>query len=249
MTRVHDMGGRFGDGPVVPDAPVAPGAPDAPDAPVFATEWHARALALTLACGALGQWNIDISRHARERLSPKDYTDFSYYEKWIAALADLLVERGVLTEDDLTGADLTSHGTGQRPEQGTRGDAPHPLAARALQADAVAAVLAKGGPANRDCDIAPRFSPGQAVRCRHPSDNCLVDGGHTRLPAYAAGARGYILRLHGAHVLPDSNAHEQGEAPEPLYAVRFAASELWANPAHPGDQVIIDLWQSYMAPI
>lgn len=232
MTRVHDMGGRFGDGPVMPDAPV------------FATEWHARALALTLACGALGQWNIDISRHARECLSPKDYTGFSYYEKWIAALADLLVERGVLTE-----ADLTEYGERQGTEQGARGGAPHPLAAQALQVGAVAAVLAKGAPANRDCDIAPRFSPGQAVRCRHPADNCLVDGGHTRLPAYAAGARGYILRLHGAHVLPDSNAHGLGEAPEPLYAVRFAASELWANPAHPGDQVIVDLWQSYMAPI
>ncbi|PCJ05243.1 MAG: nitrile hydratase subunit beta [Rhodobacteraceae bacterium] len=225
MTRLHDMGGRFGDGPVVPDAP---------DAPVFAAEWHARALAVTLACGALGQWNIDISRHARERLSPKDYTGFSYYEKWISALADLLVERGVLTVEDLLG-------------QGD--DRPHPLASKVLMANDVAATLAKGGPTDRASDIAPRFSLGQAVRCRHPADSCLVDGGHTRLPAYAAGARGYILRLHGAHVLPDSNAHGLGEAPEPLYAVRFAAAELWANPEHPNDQVIIDLWQSYLMPI
>ncbi len=222
MTRVHDMGGRFGDGPVFPDAP---------DAPVFASEWHARALAMTLACGALGQWNIDISRHAREKLSPQDYTGFSYYEKWISALADLLVERGVLTKADLTGQD---------------DDAPHPLAAKVLKAEAVAAALARGGPADRDIAGGPKFSPGQAVRCRHSAENCLVDGGHTRLPAYAAGARGYIHRIQGAHVLPDSNAHDLGEAPEPLYAVRFAASELWAHPEHPGDQVILDLWQSYL---
>ncbi len=112
MTRVHDMGGRFGDGPVHPE-------PD--DAPVFAEDWHARALAVTLAAGSLGQWNIDISRHARERLSPKDYTRFSYYEKWISALTDLLVESGVLTVEDLRGeADKEEH----------------PLAGRKMKAEA-----------------------------------------------------------------------------------------------------------------
>ena len=83
MTRVHDMGGRFGDGPVVPEPQgVVP----------FAADWHKGALALTVAAGALGKWNIDTSRHVRESLAPKDYARFSYYEKWIAALADLLVD-------------------------------------------------------------------------------------------------------------------------------------------------------------
>ncbi|AZV79134.1 nitrile hydratase subunit beta [Parasedimentitalea marina] len=231
MTRVHDMGGRFGDGPVIPDPA---------EGPVFTADWHARALAVTLACGALGQWNIDISRHARERLSPQDYTGFSYYEIWISALTDLLVERGVLTR-----ADLSDQGT----KTGQGDDTVHPLAGRMLKAEAVVAVLAQGGPANRDSDTAPKFSAGQAVRCRHPAESGLVDGGHTRLPVYAAGARGYIHRLHGTHVLPDSNAHDLGEAPEPLYAVRFAASELWAHPEHRDDQVILDLWQSYLEPL
>ncbi len=225
MTRVHDMGGRFGDGPVEPGSE---------DDPVFAEEWHARALALTLAAGALGQWNIDISRHARERLSPKDYTRFSYYEKWISALADLLVERGVLTEDDLREA-----GSAEK----------HPLADRAMKAESVAGVLARGGPADREGGLKPRFSTGQAVRAVVPSDSALVAGGHTRLPRYAAGALGYILRLHGNHVLPDSNAHGLGEAPEPLYAVKFHARELWAHPEHPDDEVVLDLWQSYLEPI
>jgi nitrile hydratase len=69
------------------------------------------------------------------------------------------------------------------------------------------------------------------------------------LPAYVAGARGYIQLLHGAHVLPDSNAHGLGEAPEPLYAVRFSASQLWAHPEHPDDEVILDLWESYLEPL
>jgi nitrile hydratase len=63
------MGGRFGCGPV---------APEAEDAPIFAEDWHKRALAMTVACGALGQWNIDMSRRAREGVDPRDYMRFSY---------------------------------------------------------------------------------------------------------------------------------------------------------------------------
>ncbi|AVO36487.1 nitrile hydratase subunit beta [Pukyongiella litopenaei] len=224
MTRVHDMGGRFGDGPVRPD-------PE--QAPVFAADWHARALAVTLAAGALGRWTLDESRHARECLSPADYTRFSYYEKWIAALADLLVAKGVLSRDDLTG-----HG----------GGGAHPLAGRRLAAENVARTLARGGPADRDAGPGPVFEAGQAVRALRPAANRLVEGGHTRLPAYAAGAQGYVLRCHGNHVLPDSNAHGLGEAPEPLYSVRFKAAQLWAAPEHPDDEVILDLWQSYLEP-
>ena len=92
MTRVHDMGGRYGDGPVLPEPQgIVP----------FDRDWHRSALALTLAAGGLGAWNIDTSRHARECLSPKDYARFSYYEKWIAALADLLVAKGLLSETEL----------------------------------------------------------------------------------------------------------------------------------------------------
>ena len=223
MTRVHDMGGRFGDGAVIPE----------PETPVFHEDWHARALAVTLAAGALGQWNLDTSRHVRERLSPKDYARFSYYEKWISGLADLLVEKGVLSEADL---------------KGEGDDAVHPLAHLALKAKNVASALAKGGPADRPSDIAVEFVPGDRVRTRRPAANAFVAGGHTRLPAYAAGATGRILRVHGTHILPDANAHGLGEQPEPLYAVVFDASELWANPEHPRDQVVLDLWQSYVEP-
>ena len=223
MTRVHDMGGRFGDGAVIPEA----------EGELFHAEWHKQALALTLAAGSLGKWNIDISRHARESLAPKDYALFSYYEKWTAALADLLVATDILEADELRG-------------QGAY--APSPLADKRLRADAVAAVLAKGGPADRPSTVKALFAPGDAVVTRRIAANTLVDGGHTRLPQYAAGARGRVIRLHGSHVFPDSNAHGLGEAPEPLYAVAFSASELWAAPENPRDEVILDLWQSYLSP-
>lgn len=230
MTRVHDMGGRFGDGPVVPE----PQGQDNQGFVPFKEDWHRGALSLTVAAGGLGLWNIDSSRHARESLSPKDYARFSYYEKWIAALADLLVDTGQVTREELT--------VGQ-PATPVAADTP-----AKITASKVAIALAKGSPAARDTAITPAFQVGQAVRTQRPAANRLVDGGHTRLPIYAAGAVGHIQRLHGCHVLPDSNAHHLGEAPEPLYTVVFAASELWANPEHPGDEVTLDLWQTYLEP-
>jgi len=224
MTRVHDMGGRYGDGAVVPEPQ---------GVAEFTQDWHKLALSLTLACGALGKWNIDMGRRSRENLAPKDYARFTYYEKWIAALADLLVETGVLSVDDL-----------RNPPT----EVAQKLADNALKSDQVAGVLARGAPADRDSAVAPVFSVGQAVRTQRPAGNRLLDGGHTRLPAYAQGATGHIVKLHGTHVLPDSSAHGLGDAPEPLYAVAFAASALWTAPEHPGDQVIIDLWQSYLEP-
>lgn len=224
MTRVHDMGGRFGDGAVVPE----------PDWQPYHEAWHGRALALTLACAALGKWNIDISRHARECLSPQDYMRFSYYEKWLGGLAALLVDRGVVTRDEMAGA---------------AGPAPSPLAAKILRAGAVPGVLARGGPADRPSDIRPAFGIGDLVRTRRLAQNALVQGGHTRLPVYAAGATGRVVRYHGTHVLPDASAHDLGDAAEPLFAVAFAASELWAQPEHPRDEVVLDLWQSYLEPL
>ncbi|MEM6760208.1 MAG: nitrile hydratase subunit beta [Pseudomonadota bacterium] len=222
MTRPHDMGGRFGDGAVVPED----------EGVLFKQDWHRKALALTLASGTLGLWNLDISRHAREKLAPTDYARFAYYEKWISALADLLVETGALTVQELA--------TGRAAEPAT-------VAAPVLRAADVAGVLARGGPAKRDGGPAAAFRPGDRVQVRAQAENVLVAGGHTRLPSYLAGAQGVVQRHHGSHVLPDSNAHRLGEAPEPLYAVAFAAGDLWAHPENPADQVVADLWQSYLS--
>jgi nitrile hydratase len=215
------MGGRFGDGPVVPEPQ---------GIPAYTADWHPKALALTVAAGALGKWNIDTSRHARELLAPKDYARFAYYEKWIAALADLLVTKDLVSTDELKAGTAPAGGGAK------------------ITAASMAAALSRGGPASRPSDVSPTFAIGDTVRTLRPAANRLVNGGHTRLPAYAAGATGRILLYHGTHVLPDSNAHGLGEAPEPLYTVVFPAAELWAAPEHPNDEVTLDLWQSYLEP-
>ncbi|HWA59818.1 MAG TPA: SH3-like domain-containing protein, partial [Caulobacteraceae bacterium] len=90
---------------------------------------------------------------------------------------------------------------------------------------------------------APRFAAGDTVRAR-----VMNPVGHTRLPRYVRGREGVVTRLHGAHVFPDSNAHFHGEAPQPLYTVRFAARELWGPDAGRRDAVYLDLWEPYLEP-
>jgi len=230
MSRIHDMGGRFGDGPI----------PDKDDAVVFHSTWEARALATTLAAGALGAWNIDAGRHARETLRPRDYACFSYYEKWIAALADLLVARGVLEAEDLERAARIARGQAEA-------HAPAILDHAAIRGPDVLASQFKVVPYRRPGGPAPLFEPGQRVRTKTYNPNHRKPGGHTRLPAYAMGRTGTVLCCHGAHVLPDSNAHFMGESPMPLYAVEFGASALWEGDAEDqGDMMVLDLWQDYL---
>ncbi|WP_102223055.1 nitrile hydratase subunit beta [Acidimangrovimonas sediminis] len=241
MTRVHDMGGRYGDGAVDP----------APDEPMFHAPWHRRAMALTLAAGAIGRWNIDAMRHAREAVAPQDYARFSYYEKWLAGVADMAVGRGMVTRAELAAAGDAAIGDQAGGEAGGEaGTAPPefgPADPRALRPADVETILRRGSPSTRP-GAAPTFTPGDRVRTRLPARNLAVDGGHTRLPAYAAGHLGRVLRHHGAHVLPDSNAHFLGEAPEPLYAVAFDAAEIWGSAERAGDEVVLDLWESYLVP-
>ena len=223
--RVHDMGGS-GIRARLPNSES--------DDFAFKERWHARALSVTLAAGALGAWNLDSSRHARERLSPSDYLEMSYYERWLAALANLLVERGLVTAEELADPDASGESEEFDP--------------KCLRSANVEKLLNSGAPTLRECASPFRFGVGDLVRTRDPAENSFVQGGHTRLPAYAQGRIGRIEKLHGAHVLPDANAHFLGEKPEPLYSVRFSAEELWGSrPSAEGDDIMVDLWESYLS--
>ena len=88
MKGGHDLGGQSGMGPINPE-------PESQE-PVFHAEWERRVFALTLATGMLGKWNIDESRHARERQDPITYIENSYYENWLEGLETLLLDKGLL---------------------------------------------------------------------------------------------------------------------------------------------------------
>jgi nitrile hydratase len=112
-----------------------------------------------------------------------------------------------------------------------------------LTADLVPATLAKGSSARRDVSISPAFAAGQRVRARN-----VNPPGHTRLPRYARGKLGTIVRDHGVFVFPDTRAHFQGDRPQHVYSVRFDARELWGSQANPRDGVYVDLWEDYLEP-
>jgi hypothetical protein len=86
VSRVHDMGGQTGFGPV---------APDDGDGPPFAADWEARVYALATMLRRRGVFNSDELRNAIERLPPQDYLAASYYERWLGALEMLVAEKGV----------------------------------------------------------------------------------------------------------------------------------------------------------
>jgi len=221
MNGAHDLGGMHGFGPIEPE-------PETQEPP-FHAEWERRVFAVTLACGALGRWTLDASRHARERQHPRQYLDNSYYETWLAGLETLLVEHGVVTREELE--------TGRAAHQ-----APMELVERTLTAERVPAALTRGGPVDMEPASAPRFAPGDRVRVRN-----INTAGHTRAVRYARNHVGVIEAHHGCHVFADGNAHGE-KVGEHLYGVRFTARELWGEEAPERDSVRIDLWEPHLEP-
>lgn len=91
MNSAHDLGGMQGFEPIAPEV----------DEPVFHAEWEKRAFAITVACGFGGEWNIDMARYARESLHPSLYLRTTYYEKWLLGLEKLLIERDIVSEEEI----------------------------------------------------------------------------------------------------------------------------------------------------
>ena len=44
---------------------------------------------------------VDELRRAIESIPPKDYETMSYYERWITAIETLIIEKGLLTRDEI----------------------------------------------------------------------------------------------------------------------------------------------------
>jgi nitrile hydratase beta subunit len=201
-----DLGGHEEHGAIVPE----------PEGELFHAPWEARVMALTVAMGATGLWNIDMSRAARETLA--SYRTLSYYEIWLAGLEKLLKNSGAM--DDSAAA------------------------RRVLRAGSVAATLARGKPSRREATHPARFAVDQRVRTRAD-----LPTHHTRLPGYARGKTGAVVRVHGAHVFPDTNARGLGECPQWLYTVEFEENELWGKEAPAQRSIIsVDAWEPYLEP-
>jgi len=216
VNGIHDMGGMQDMGPIEHER----------NEPVFHHTWESRVFALRRAIAAWRKWNIDATRYAVELVPPAEYLRQSYYERQFTAFLEMLVQHSFVTRDEL----LT--GT---PSPGSAKAVP------AMTVEKAAQLIAKGSPTSRGVVVAPRFRVGQRVRTRN-----INPTGHTRLPRYARGKSGIIDRDHGVFVFPDTNAQFQGEKPQHVYSVRFAARELWGPQACAKDSVYLDLWDDYL---
>lgn len=227
MSAAHDLGGVAGFGTI-----------DRSQQALFANEWEAKVFGITLACGMLGQWNLDQTRCAREQMQPADYLASTYYEHWLHGLEQLLVEHGMLSAAELQSGEAAGKGQLQ-----------------AATAERVAEILGKGAPTILPAAAAPRFVNGEFVRVR--SSSVHAHKAHTRRPRYTHGCKGVIAFHHGAHIFPDKHAASGEKQPEHLYSVRFEARHLWHeadrvvsnkkdSTENPSAAVYVDLFEPYL---
>ncbi|HUA83105.1 MAG TPA: nitrile hydratase subunit beta [Bryobacteraceae bacterium] len=193
--------------------------------PVFHHEWEGRVYAMNTALMAFHKWTLDAWRHHIEVIPPADYLRMSYYEKWLDAMERRVAQYGFVTPEELQNGKAS------------------PGSAKATPALTVAMARAHGRnlPSSNDPSIKPLFHIGQRVRARN-----INPAGHTRLPRYARGKTGEIIRDHGVHDFADTSAAGLGPRRQHLYSVRFTARELWGEAASPRDTIHVDLWDDYL---
>ena len=215
MNGIHDMGGMDGFGPVDPT-----------DDDIFHNEWEKRVFALCLANGVHLKGNSDSTRFRLEQLPPTDYLK-SYFERWLLGHLNGCLAAGIINE-----LDRQLLVSGQKPDGGQKAEF-------ALSRDFMERLVDGGTPTLRKPTRTLKFKKGDQVRARN-----LNPPTHSRLPRYVKGKQGTIIAARGTHVFPDTHAQLKGEAPEPLYTVRFTSMELWGE--HAPDTVTLDLWEPYL---
>ena len=195
--------------------------------PVFHAGWEARTFALNFAVP--GEWPYSQIRLAIESIPPIEYLRMSYYERWLVSLIEVMVRNDLVTRAELESG-MPAPSSGKPPP--------------ALTAAEIDTWFRPAPPANRPSVPAARFQPKTSVRARN-----INPAGHTRLPRYVRGKRGTIDRDFGVFPFPDTSAHGQGDKPQHVYSVRFAARELWGDQVNPRDSLYVDLWEDYLEPV
>lgn len=190
------------------------------DEPVFHADWEARVLALTLATGSLGDWNIDQSRSARESLPPEVYVVSSYYRIWFEALERSIAAAGLL--------DGTHDGSARTWPQIER-------------------TLARGTSYAREAASPARFAVGDHVRTRmrHPAGHTRLpryarDQTGTVVRVHGA----YVFPDRSAVPIGDV----PDPTPEWMYTVEIAGTDLWGSDSDPAVSVCLDAWEPYLEP-
>jgi nitrile hydratase len=65
------------------------------------SDWEIVADAVNQALTARGIKRTDEMRRAREEMDAEEYRDMSYYERWIASIETILIEKKILTKEEI----------------------------------------------------------------------------------------------------------------------------------------------------
>ncbi len=224
MNGVHDMGGMQWYGPVEYEE----------NEPTFHEEWEARMVAMRVVVGPKPGLRPGGFRYDTEILDPVFYLGAKYYERWLAGFQSGLIERGIITPEELAERiDLYSEDPA----------APVPTREDPEKAkDAVRRLTARIDAKKEDGN--PQYKVGDLVRTRniHPK-------GHTRMPRYVRGKQGVIARSYGARDVLDFEPGDPIFPLQPVYSVKFTMRELWGETAEPAEFLYIDLWEQHLEPV
>jgi hypothetical protein len=103
LRRVHDMGG-LGAGPVAPQAHEHDHAP-----------WEKKVDAILRLLATKGWITTDELRRGIEEIGPGAYDELGYYQRWITAIANNLLEKGVFSPSELGEAIAAAERAHQAP--------------------------------------------------------------------------------------------------------------------------------------
>ena len=117
-------------------------------------------------------------RYMIEKMNPADYLAASYYEKWMHARTQGLLEKGIFTQQELE-AKIKYFAEHQ--------DEQHPVVQDAEKLERALQSLVKQQPPDPAQPNSPKFKTGDMIRAKnmHPV-------GHTRLPRYCRGKLGVV---------------------------------------------------------
>lgn len=219
MNSIHDLGGMSGFGPL----------PFEDNEPVFHDDWERRTFGVHILTLITGFYTADETRHSMERIPALRWLQGSYYEHWLDGTATLLIEKGIVTAEELR----TGKATDELPDWVAR--------LSPVEAKDVASIVSSNHNKHGQIAHPPLFKAGDRVRTKnmHPKT-------HTRLPRYIRGHIGTIHEYRGPFFYADERNINNPDVACHTYTVRFEGKELWGESAGPKDAVYIEMYETYL---
>jgi nitrile hydratase len=93
-------------------------------------------------------------------------------------------------------------------------------------------------------EAAGKFKPGDPVTVRFEDRP-----GHIRTPWYIRGKTGWIERVYGEFLNPESLAYGRDGLPKrTLYLVAFHQADVWGKSPDSRDKLLVDLYEHWLDP-